>query len=38
MSLVVQEGPEHRWNWRIAGTAPLLGPAPGRPDRTAAEK
>jgi 2'-5' RNA ligase len=25
MSLVVQDGPEDRWNWRIAGSARLLG-------------
>lgn len=25
MSLVVQEGPEQRWDWRVAGTARLLG-------------
>jgi 2'-5' RNA ligase len=27
MSLVVQQGPEALWNWRIAGSASLLGPA-----------
>jgi 2'-5' RNA ligase len=27
MSLVVQQGPEPLWNWRIAGSASLLGPA-----------
>ena len=25
MSLVVQDGPERLWNWRIAGTVRLLG-------------
>jgi hypothetical protein len=25
MSLVVQDGPEQSWNWRVAGTARLLG-------------
>jgi hypothetical protein len=25
MSLVVQDGPEDLWNWRIAGSARLLG-------------
>jgi 2'-5' RNA ligase len=25
MSLVVQDGPEDRWNWHVAGTARLLG-------------
>ncbi|MCW2933340.1 MAG: hypothetical protein JWM19_4302 [Actinomycetia bacterium] len=29
MSLVVQDGPEHLWNWRIAGSASLLG-QPGK--------
>jgi 2'-5' RNA ligase len=28
MSLVVQQGPEPLWNWRIAGSASLLGSAP----------
>lgn len=25
VSLVIQDGPEQLWNWRVAGTAPLLG-------------
>jgi 2'-5' RNA ligase len=29
MSLVVQEGPEHLWKWRVAGSAGLLGSMPG---------
>jgi 2'-5' RNA ligase len=39
MSLVVQEGPERLWNWRIAGTVRLLGDSghrtltPGLPSR-----
>jgi 2'-5' RNA ligase len=29
LSLVVQDGPERLWNWRVAGTADLLGePSP----------
>ena len=30
MSLVVQDGAEDLWNWRVAGTARLLGGRPGR--------
>jgi 2'-5' RNA ligase len=31
MSLVVQDGPEDRWNWQVAGSARLLG-GPGASD------
>ena len=30
MSLVVQDGPEDRWDWRVAGSARLLGTQDGR--------
>jgi 2'-5' RNA ligase len=33
MSLVVQAGPEQAWDWRIAGTVPLLGRAGANPPR-----
>jgi 2'-5' RNA ligase len=32
MSLVVQEGPEHLWNWHIAGSVRLPGAHEGPPD------
>jgi hypothetical protein len=31
MSLVVQEGPERLWKWRVAGTVRLAG-GPRRPE------